>query len=81
MASIRICLRLDLRHRAWCLSMTSVQKAVEAAIRKHKGLRAAARALGINPGYLCHLKSGKRVPGPDTASRLGLQKRVTYAKD
>jgi len=59
--------------------MNRVQKAVEAAIKKHKGLRAAARATGLDPGYLCRLRKGKHPNAGDAILKaIGLEKRVTY---
>ena len=43
------------------------------------GLRAAARATGIDCGYLQRLKSGEKTnPSDDVLEKLGLQKEVIY---
>jgi hypothetical protein len=61
--------------------MTRIQQAVEKLIAKHKGLRAAARATGLDHGYLCRLRTGRKEnPSPSTLNLLGIEKRVTYHK-
>lgn len=60
---------------------TTLQTAVEALIRKHDGLRAAARAIGIDAGYLSRLRTGKRTdPSDEQLFKLGLERRVIYRK-
>lgn len=47
--------------------------------RMHGGLRAAARATGIDPAYLLRLRNGEKVnPSAATLEKLGLRKEVTY---
>ena len=59
--------------------MTRIQRAVAALIKEHHGLRAAARATGIDPGYLCRLKQGRHEnPGKEVMDLLGLERRVSY---
>jgi len=59
--------------------MDSIQKAVEALIAKHGGLRAAARATRLDHGYLCRLRKGhKDNPSRSVLAALGLQREVTY---
>lgn len=61
--------------------MPTIQQAAEALIKKHKGLRAAARATGLDAGYLSRLRSGlKAEPGEEVLSILGLDRHVTYRK-
>ena len=49
--------------------------------REHGGLRAAARATGMSPSYMIRLRDGeKREPSEQVLAKLGLQKRVTYAR-
>lgn len=45
------------------------------------GLRAAARRLGLNAGFLCQLRSGKKKAGPHTLQKLGLRCVVDYVRD
>ncbi len=59
--------------------MTKVQRAAKALIDKHKGLRAAARATGLDPGYLSRLRNkGKNNPGQEVMTILGIERRITY---
>jgi len=54
---------------------------VNAAVAKHGSLRAAARALKIEPSYLCRLRSGKKVwPSDALLKKIGLRRvvSVTY---
>ena len=46
---------------------------------KYGGLRKASRALKLDAGYLCKLKSGeKKNPSALTLWRLGLRRKVIY---
>ena len=46
---------------------------------EHGGLRAAARAICVDCGYLHRMMSGEKTnPGNDVLGKLGLQKRVIY---
>lgn len=48
-------------------------------IRRHGGVRAAARVLKIDPAYLTRLRDGKkRDPGPRLLKKLGLRAEVRY---
>jgi hypothetical protein len=40
--------------------MELLQQRARAAIKKHGGLRAASRAIGINPSTLLYLSDGRR---------------------
>lgn len=52
---------------------------VEAHIREHGSLRAAARKLKMDPGYLSKLRYGfKKNPGPVTMARLGITRVETF---
>ena len=58
---------------------TEIQKRVDALIKKHGQLRAAARAIGLDASYLCRLKNGqagKRLP-ESTLQKLGLKRTET----
>ncbi len=55
-----------------------IAMSIEAAEEEHGSLRAAAKALGIDHGYLYRLKSGEKInPGADVLKALGLE-RITY---
>jgi hypothetical protein len=59
--------------------MTKLQRATRALIDRHGGLRAAAKATGLDPGYLSHLRHGKKSnPGEDVLRILGLKRSVIY---
>ena len=46
---------------------------------EHGGLRAAARALAIDVGYLKRLRDGEKTnPSAATLTKLGLTKEVVY---
>ncbi|ABE45665.1 hypothetical protein Bpro_3766 [Polaromonas sp. JS666] len=50
-------------------------------IERHGSLRAAARVLECDPGYLSRLQSGeKNDPGDPLLRRMGLRQIVTYAR-
>lgn len=49
--------------------------------RDHGGLRAAARAIGMSPSYMIRLRDGKKLePSVRLLRKLGLEKKVTYAR-
>lgn len=53
--------------------------AIELAEEKHGSLRAAARALGIDAGYLSRLKKGEKVnPSEEVLAALGLERMTMY---
>ena len=59
--------------------MSEIQKAAARLIKRHGGIRPAARASGIDPGYLYRLRHGQKTcPGPETLAALGL--RSVYAR-
>lgn len=52
---------------------------VEQLVAKHGSLRAAARAIQVEPSYLSRLRSGERVrPLKLTLTRMGLRAVWTY---
>jgi hypothetical protein len=54
---------------------TDLQKHIDKLVRQHKGLRAAARALEIDPAYLWRLQQGRtKNPGGEVLERLGLKR-------
>ena len=53
--------------------------AIEAAEEEHGSLRAAAKALGVDAGYLSRLKSGEKLnPGDHVLAALGLERVTMY---
>lgn len=49
--------------------------------RDHGGLRAAARAIGMSPSYMIRLRDGEKLePSVRLLRKLGLEKKVTYAR-
>ena len=56
-----------------------ISLAIEAAEEEHGSLRAAAKALGIDAGYLSRLKNGEKLnPGDDVLAALGLERVTMY---
>ena len=56
-----------------------LQHAVEAIVHKHGGVRAAARAIGVNYAYLSRLRTGEKCnPTATVLRKLGLRKVVSY---
>jgi hypothetical protein len=63
-------------------SMDELQAAVRRLIKLHKGVRAAGRATGLDPGYLVRLRDGEKLnPGEEVLQKLGLQRRFTAVKE
>lgn len=59
----------------------TLQQRVKQLIREHGTLRAAARAIHIDVGYLSRLEHGEKSnPSEDILDRLGLTKVVTYRR-
>ena len=57
----------------------TISERVGMAIQYHGGLRKAAVALDINPGYLSRLNSGeKKNPSEPVLIKLGLRKEINY---
>lgn len=55
------------------LAMSELSQAAERLIDKHKGLRKAAKAIKIDPGYLSRIRNGlKTSPSDAILKRLGL---------
>lgn len=58
---------------------TTIQARIDYLIAEHGSLRAVARAIGVDVGYLSRLRSGEKArPEEDTLERLGLQRVVSY---
>jgi hypothetical protein len=59
----------------------SLQERITELAQQHGSLRAAARVLQMDSGYLLRLSTGEKVePGPAILRKLGLRKVVTYAR-
>ena len=59
-------------------STAPIMRRIEDAEKKHGSLRAAARAMGIDPGYMFRLKNAEKMnPSDEVLDALGLE-RVTY---
>ena len=61
--------------------MRKAQAAAKKLISSHGTLTAAARASGIDAGYLCRIAQGKHPqPGDETLRKLGIRRRVIYTE-
>lgn len=61
--------------------MITVNKRITELVEQHGSLRAAAVALGCDPGYLSRLSHGEKTePSDDLLRRLGLRRVVTYER-
>ena len=61
--------------------MANLIGAIDSLIKRHGGLRAAARAIQMDASYLSRLRSGKqRRPSPLTLKKLGLQSELNERK-
>jgi hypothetical protein len=61
--------------------MDNIRSAAARLIKKHNGVRAAARATGLDAGYLVRLRDGLKInPGDDVLEKLGINRRVTYTR-
>ena len=59
--------------------MPTVKQTIEALIKKHNGLRSAARAVDMDPAYLLRLRDGdKQNPSEETLKKLGLRVSLSY---
>lgn len=57
----------------------TLRSQIDALVEKHGGLRAAGRAISIDPTYLLRLRKGtKREPSAKTLKKLGLKRVVNY---
>lgn len=58
-----------------------MKERIDELVAKHGSLRAAARVLDIDHGYLSRLRDGsKGEPGAETLRRLGLRRVVHYER-
>jgi len=63
--------------------MTKIQRAALALIKRHGGVRPAARLYPgvLDAGYLCRLAKGRHTnPGPQIMAILGVERQVTYRR-
>jgi hypothetical protein len=59
--------------------VSTLKQCIDRLIVKHGGLRAAARASGLDAGYLSRLQSGsKEHPSERTLRALGIESRISY---
>lgn len=59
----------------------TIQEAIAFEVEVHGSLRAAAKELGIDVGYLSRLASGEKDnPGDYVLEQLRLEKRVVYVR-
>ena len=59
--------------------MSTLAKCIGRLVIKHGGLRATARATGLDAGYLSRLQSGsKEHPSERILMALGIESRVSY---
>ena len=56
---------------------SDLQKRIDELIRL-KGVRGAARAVGIDASYLLRMRDGKSAGSPETLKKLGLQAQTRY---
>ena len=57
----------------------TLSQCIDRLAEKHGSLRAAARAAGLDVGYLSRLRSGeKHQPSDDVLAALGLERVVSY---
>lgn len=54
---------------------------IDALAEQHGSMRAAARVLGVDAGYLSRLRRGvKKEPGDALLRKMGLRRVVTYER-
>lgn len=54
---------------------SDLQKHIDRLVKKHKGLRPAARVCGVDPAYLWRMQQGaKTTPTAATLEKLGLRR-------
>ncbi len=59
----------------------TLSERIDELVKQHGSLRAAARVVQVDPGYLSRLRSGEK-DGPEDAvlRRLGLRRVVSFEK-
>jgi replicative DNA helicase len=59
--------------------MSKLRQRIQEISKQHGSLRAAARALEIDAGYLSRLQNGEKIePSDDMLRKLNLRRIVTY---
>ena len=62
-------------------AVRSLRQKIESRIRKHGGLRAAAKAMDMDPSYLLRLMTGEKTnPSRKTLAKLGLVRVENYRR-
>ena len=62
-------------------NLVDLETAVKKLVQAHGGVRSAARALGLDCGYLSRLQSGQKSnPTPEVLRKLGLKRVVFYER-
>jgi transcriptional regulator with XRE-family HTH domain len=57
----------------------TLSQCIDRLVKKHGGVRALARAAGIDAGYVTRLRNGDKSEPSDTMlAALGLERVVTY---
>lgn len=60
---------------------TTIADRITELMQQHGGLRAAARAVKLQPSYLSRLRNGHQTnPSPEALRKLGLVRHVTYTR-
>lgn len=58
-----------------------IKTRIQQLLTEHGGVRATARAIRMSPSYLIRLRDGEKwEPSEQVLAKLGLQKKVTYAR-
>lgn len=58
----------------------TLSQAVERLIKKYGGVRALARASGVDPGYISKLREGRMTnPSEHVLFALGIMRKTTYS--
>ncbi len=59
----------------------TLKERIEELVEQHGSLRAAARVIEIDAGYLCRLANGEKVrPGKDFLRKMGIRSVLTYER-
>lgn len=57
----------------------TLSECIEGVVKKHGGVRAVARAAGLDAGYISRLRRGEKdEPSDAVLEALGLERVVTY---
>lgn len=59
--------------------LVTLRDAVQTIVANHGGVRAAARATGVDKAFISRLMNGKKVsPSDETLAQLGLKRTPLY---